>query len=493
MPDSEAAILAVDQGTSSTKGLAIGLDGNVLAHTSVKIGQSHPEPGWVQQEAEEILASVLTVLERLRRELDIPVAGVALANQRESAIAWDRASGRPLHPMLGWQDRRTAARAAELSRSGESEWIRARTGLPLDPMFSALKFEWLLDRVDPDRSRARNGEIALGTVDSFIVHRLTGRHSIEVGNASRTQLLDVEFASWDDELMELFRVPSQALPEVVSSNIALPFTGGFADLSGLSLNAVLGDSHAALYGHGVRCPGAVKATYGTGSSIMGLMANGTPLGTGLARTVAWQLDGTPAHAFEGNILATGATIVWLAQVLETTPAELFDIARDVEPLHGVDLVPAFAGLAAPWWADQAQAIMSGFTLGTNRAVLARAAVDSVVLQIEDVLDAAERATGPISVVLADGGPSSNDWLMQLQADISGRSVRRPRLSELSAFGAARLAADSIGRPIDTSPVDGAADEFRPQLDSSVAERRRCIWRAAVDRALGSRKYTPAAL
>ena len=481
--DSQTAILAVDQGTSCTKGLAIGLDGRVLAQARSEIGQSHPRPGWVQQDAEEILASVLTVLEQLIDGLDVRVAAVALANQRESAIAWDRSSGQPLCPLLGWQDRRTSTRAAELGRAGVSEQIQARTGLPLDPMFSALKFEWLLDRIDPDRSRARHGEILLGTVDSFIVHRLTGRHSIEAGNASRTQLLDVQRMSWDDELLELFRIPPQALPEVVDSNTRLPFARGLRDLSSLNLNAVLGDSHAALYGHGVRHPGAVKATYGTGSSIMGLMADGSSVGVGLARTVAWQLDGSPTHAFEGNILATGATIAWLARVFDTTPGELFEIARDVEVLHGVDLVPAFAGLAAPWWADQAQAILSGFTLGTDRAVVARAAIDSIVLQIDDVLDAAQLASGAIALMLADGGPSRNDWLMQLQADISRRVVRRSRLPELSAFGAARLAADSVGMPIDVQAIEGDMDEFRPQFSPATAQARRALWRAAVERAL----------
>lgn len=480
--EKQPAVLAVDQGTSSTKALAVGLDGTVLAREVVRISCQHPQPGWVEQDAEEIFVSVEAAVSRLLARVPGPVLSLGLSTQRESAIAWDRKTGKPLGPMLGWQDRRTSERAGELQASGDEQWIRARTGLPVDPMFSALKLEWLLDSVDPDRRRARNGEIAVGTVDSFLMHRLTGQHLIEAGNASRTQLLDIDHLGWDEQLLEMFRIPTQTLPEVVCSNMHLPLHRDLPGDHKLTIDGVLGDSHAALYGHGVRAPGQVKATYGTGSSVMGLLANEPFEVSGLARTIAWQLGSSPAYAFEGNILATGATLLWMGGILGLEPGELTDLAREVETLHGVNLVPAFAGLAAPWWSERAQATLSGFTLGTSRAVLARAAVDAVVLQVEDVLGAAEDAGAPVAVVLADGGPSANDWLMQLQADLSTRTVRRSIVPELSAFGAASLAADSVDAPIVVDPA-ARHEEFLPELDIAMSSARRHSWQAAVARVL----------
>lgn len=483
----QPTIIAVDQGTSATKALAVGPDGAVLAREVVPVSCAHPRPGWVEQDADELLDSVLTVVTRLLARIGVPVASLALSTQRESAIVWDRRSGRVLGPVLGWQDRRTGTRARELRSAGESAWVQARTGLPLDPMFSALKFEWLLDRTDPDRRRARTGEVALGTVDSFLLHHLTGRHRIEAGNASRTQLLDIDRLVWDPELLELFRVPAAALPEIVSSDAHLPLRAGVFGGHALSIDAVLGDSHAALYGHGVRAPGQVKVTYGSGSSIMGLIStspsDSVAQPSGLATTLAWKRAGSPAYAFEGNILATGATLAWLGQILDLTPAALIELAGGVQPLHGINLVPAFAGLAAPWWSERAEAALSGITLGTTRDMLARAAVDSVVLQIEDVLAAAERIGAPVAEILADGGPSANDRLMQLQADLSARVVRRSRIPELSAFGVATLAAEAAGAPIRAPMQTAPADEFVPRLDAGIARARRASWHAAVRRSL----------
>lgn len=433
-------ILAVDQGTSSTKATLFDASGAPVASAAVPLVQSHPSPGWVEQDAVLILGSVREVIARIADEH--AVEAVALSTQRESALVWDRASGQPVGPMLGWQDRRTASRA--VAHAARAARVRAITGLPLDPMFSALKLAWLLDRVDPDRSRSRRGELAVGTVDSWLVTALTGEHRIEAGNASRTQLLDLGTGEWSEELCELFDIPDALLPRVAASDEP---TAELTDLPGRSIHAILGDSHAALFGHGVRRPGAVKATYGTGSSVMGLAADAGDIPDGLVGTLAWRLGDVPQVAFEGNILASGATLAWLSRLLSRPVEELVALARDVPSTHGVTLVPAMSGLGAPHWDPDARAVLVGFDLGTEPAVLARAAMEAIAHQITDVLDAAATAA-PIESILADGAPAADDFLMQLQADVAGRTVRRPELTGLSARGAAQLAAETIGGSFD---------------------------------------------
>ncbi|MCL2515971.1 MAG: FGGY family carbohydrate kinase [Microbacteriaceae bacterium] len=480
-------VVAIDQGTSSTKGLAVDESGTVVAQAGAALGQSNPQPGWVEQDPRRLLAGVEQVLDRLCADAGAPVAAVALSTQRESTLTWDTRTGEPLSPVIGWQDRRTAAAAARFA-AADAARIRALSGLPLDPMFSALKIAWILDEVDPDRSRARRGEITVGTVDAWLARRLTGERRIERGNASRTQLLDVATGEWSPELLDAFDVPAAALPRLVASD-APAALGGAGRASLGPLTAVMGDSHAALFGHGVRRPGAVKATYGTGSSIMGLST--TPAASaGLAHTIAWEADGRIARAFEGNILSTGATLVWLAELLGVSPAEIAVLAQDAADDGGIDLVPAFAGLGAPWWDPRAVGVIAGLTLGTSRTQLARAALESIVLQIEDVLAAADAALGGagIGTIHVDGGPSSNDWLMQRQADLSGRAVVRPARAALSALGAAWLAGSACGiwSP-DTAPWAGSAEgapksAFTPLLAPEARAARRARWACALERA-----------
>ncbi len=480
MPAPEV-VIAVDQGTSSTKAVAVDVSGRALAEASVPIGQAHPRPGWVEQDGEEIAGSVLTALRKVSEKLDADtstVAAIGLSTQRESALVWDRATGRPLGPMLGWQDRRTTDRARALAAEpGAAERISRSTGLPLDPMFSALKLAWLLDEVDPDRVRSRAGELAVGTVDSWLVARLTGEHRIELGNASRTQLLDVETGQWDEDLLVLFGIPQQVLPRLAASDEPTQSVAA-QGVPAVPVAGILGDSHAALYGHGVRVPGAVKVTLGTGSSVMGL--GDVPTGA-LARTIAWA---TPQRvlAFEGNILSAGSTLVWLAALLGLDTGDLVELGLDAAAGDGspVDLVPAVAGLGAPWWDTRAQAVISGFDLGTDRAALARAAVDSIPLQVEDVLAAADAATGSrIDTLHLDGGPAANDRLVQRLADLTGRTVVRPAAAGLSALGAASLAGTAVGlwQRLETGPVT----TFTPALDVGRAEDRRRRWREAVAR------------
>lgn len=483
-------VVAVDQGTGSTKAIALDSAGAMVASAAVPVGQTHPRPGWVEQSGTDIAASVDTALARIGMTLDQltedgarKVAAVGLSTQRESAVLWDRLTGEPLGPVLGWQDRRTRDRAQQLMDDGRGDQVAAITGLPIDPMFSALKFEWLLDAVDPSRERSKSGRVAAGTIDSWLVYRLTGEHRVEAGNASRTQLLDLDAVAWSDELLSLFNVPRPVLPEVMRSNVpTAPLAGPHPFAPGCTISAVLADSHAALFAHGATSPGDVKVTYGTGSSIMGLSSSrGIP--AGLVRTLAWH-TGEPEYAFEGNILSTGATLMWLADFLGVSPGEVAVLAERAPSDHGVELVPAFAGLGAPWWDEHAQGIITGLTLGTDRAAVARAAVESIVLQIEDVLDAVEtddRLT--VRRVFADGGPTMNPWLMELQADLSQRQILRSDVAELSALGAAHLAGVGAGlwSNDDLDGLPRSRTTFRPGIPPQAAVERRRSWLDAVAR------------
>jgi len=445
-------VLAIDQGTSSTKCVLVDRSGAIVREASAPVPIRYPRPGWVEQDAGEILGSVLTAAAECLNGVDRKaVTAVGLSTQRESAVVWDRRTGRPAGPVLGWQDQRTRAYCESLR--GLAGPIRKISGLPLDPMFSAAKLRWLLDRAPG---------AAVGTVDSWLVHALTGSHQIEVGNASRTQLLDVRAGAWSPELLDIFGIPASALPVITPSAGELGVIserGGV--LEGLPIAAVLGDSHAALYAHGPSAEGGVKATYGTGSSVMRL---GSVAGEALCLTVAWN----DRLAMEGNIRSSGSTVAWLAEVLGVTPARIGQMALDASS-DGVHLVPAFGGLAAPWWDDNAVGLISGLTLGTRPAQLARAAVESIAHQVADVVD----AMGPAAAVLADGGATGNDVLMQIQADLLGLPVKRARTANLSALGAAFLASGAPAPPL-------SYDEFRPQPGDPATLRS--AWRAAVARA-----------
>jgi glycerol kinase len=479
-------ILAIDQGTSSTKGVLLDLGLAVRAAVSVPVNLDSPQPGWVEQDPTEIwqsaLAAALELLEAAAAE-SCAVQGIAITNQRESALAWDAVTGEPLSAMLGWQDRRTASSIDGFSAATQVR-IREITGLPLDPMFSALKFAWILDQIDPDRSRSRAGEIALGTVDSWLVYNLTGQHVIEVGNASRTQLLKVATGDWSTELLETFNIPAAALPAVVGSDFRAEVTLE-GSLKGLEILGILADSHAALYAHHASDGASVKATFGTGSSIMALGVSAANEGRGLVRTIAWgksQVSSKIADiqiqpALEGNILSSGSTLIWLGKLLGRTPNELDQLARTATSQE-VNLVPAFGGLGAPWWDPNAQAIIDGMSLATGAAELALAGFEAIALQIEDVLAAVESETGAkLLSVNVDGGPTSNDWLMQLQANLSQRTVVKNQIAELSAVGVAVFAAQAAGL-LDTVPASNSIS-FTPQISADRVAARQATWHSAV--------------
>ncbi|WP_216589621.1 FGGY family carbohydrate kinase [Streptomyces brasiliscabiei] len=479
-------LVAVDQGTSATKALLIDGAGSVVGSASVPIGAAHPHPGWVEQSAEEIWRSVTRAVEVCLAGRDgTQVAGIGVSSQRESCLLWERSSGRPLGPVLGWQDRRTAPACAVLLAEGVGPFVRTTTGLPLDPMFTALKARWLLDTYDPDRTRSLRGELCLGTVDSWLLWKLSGHtdHLIEIGNASRSQLLDLRTRHWDERLLDIFGVPREVLPRIMASTGPFPAVRGLSAVpDGTPVGAVLGDSHAALFGHGVRAPGTVKVTYGTGSSVMGLVDTPTQAEDSLlCLTIAWD-DGTPAYALEGNIRSSGATLRWLAGLFGTDEADL--AARAAPDAAGVHLVPAFGGLGAPWWDNEATGLVCGLTFAAGLPELARAALESIAFQVEDVVAGLDAPGAPVTTLLADGGPTGNATLMQLQADISGRTLHRPRARAMSALGAAHLAGRSLGllSKEDLSAATGAADLYHPQWSPARRAHRLSAWHEAVSRA-----------
>jgi glycerol kinase len=470
-------VLAIDQGTSATKAALVDAAGAIVAQAAAPLALATPRPGWVEQDAREIWASVRAAVAACLDGRDpARVAAVGLSNQRETLVLWDRATGEPRGPALSWQDQRTVADAGGLA--GHAGEIRALSGLPLDPMFSALKAAWLLDAHGRD-------DVRLGTVDSWLLSRFGGEHVIEAGNASRTQLLDVRAREWSPRLLELFAVPRAALPEIVASTGPFPAVRGLPPLrDGTPVCAVMGDSHAALFAHAGWHRGRVKATYGTGSSIMAIAGAEAWEPGPLCLTIGWEDERGVAHAVEGNIRSTGATLVWLGRLFGLDAATVAERAAPAS--DGVHIVPAFGGLGAPWWDDGAAGLISGLTFASGLPQLARAALESIAFQVEDVVAAIEAAEGSVETLLADGGPTANPVLMQLQADTSGRTVARANAPELSALGAAHLAGRVAGvwSHDDLEALARPWTDFRPAEDARSRRARVRAWHDAVARARG---------
>jgi glycerol kinase len=360
--------------------------------------------------------------------------------------------------------------------------VRTRSGLPIEPMFSAAKAKWLLDQLDPDRVRVRGGSIVIGTVDAFLMSRFTSEPVIEAGNASRTQLLDTRKMAWDQDLLELFGVPVQALPRIVSSIGPFPKIRDLAPLpDGIPVCAVMGDSHAALFAHGAFTPGAVKATFGTGSSVMGLVDKPDALDPGLCLTIAWALD-RPFFAAEGNIRAAGSTLRWVAEIFGIPVDELARLAAGATS-DGIMLVPGFNGLGAPWWDDAAVGLLIGLKLDSSRAGIACAAFESIPHQVADVVDAVDRSVGRVRELHADGGSTRNDMLMQLVADLTGCTIKRSHAAELSALGAAHLAGHAAGiwSFEQLRALPRRHDRFVPAMPPSQREIERALWARAISR------------
>ncbi len=482
----DGLILAIDQGTSSTKSMLVDPRGTILSSSSVPLAQSHPQPGWVEQDAQEIWSGVQACVRAcVQDEHAARVVAVALSVQRETVVLWDRRTGIPVAPALSWQDQRTASRATELEASGVAEQVLATTGLPLDPMFSALKVSWLLDQHDPDRSQTSSGEWCVGTIDAWLLSHFTDAATpvTEVGNASRTQLLDIDTADWDDAMLDVFGVPRASLPTVVPSVGPFPAVRGLAPVAdGTPVLAVMADSHAALFAHAGWRPGVVKATYGTGSSVMALGPRASAT-SGVCSTVAWQVDEV-AHALEANIRSTGRTLTWLADLLGVDADVLFDEAASASS-EGVTLVPAFGGLGAPWWDREAVPVLSGFSLGTGRTQVARAALESIAFQVDDAVTAFAEAGGPLAELACDGGMTRSHALMQLQADISGLPVRVSATANLSALGVAHLAGLQLGwwtwSELESETGTAAVP---PRIDAEDRARLRSTWAGELARSRG---------
>lgn len=483
--------LALDQGTSSSRALLFDAHGAIRGLARRELAVAYPRPGWVEQDASAIWTTQREAAEAVLADAGIgprEVAAVGLANQRETTVVWERASGNPIAPAIVWQDRRTAEACRGLSARGATDVVRAKTGLRLDPYFSATKIAWILDHVDGARERAARGELAFGTVDCWLVWQLTqGRvHATDVTNAARTLLFNVDARAWDDELLDWFGVPRALLPEVrpSSGHIDTVALGG----GGIDLAGVAGDQPAALLGQHCRRAGEVKNTYGTGAFVVMHAGSDRRDAEGLITGPVCSLRGEPpAWGLEGSIFVAGALVQWLRDGLGIIKqsADIEALAREVPDAGGVVIVPAFAGLGAPFWDPTARGTILGLTRGTTAAHLARAALEAIALRTRDVVDAMRAAVGaPIRTLRVDGGAAGNDLLLQLQADLLGAVIERPRTVETTAMGAAMLAAAGSGA-LDGAALDGwwqPDARFEPALDEDARSQRYRQWQRACARA-----------
>jgi glycerol kinase len=484
-------ILALDQGTTNTKAVLVDSAGKVVFRSSVAMRVATTSAGYVEQDASEIWRASCKVIQSCREKAGgDAIAAIGITNQRETVVLWDRRTGEPIAPAVVWQCRRSAERCAQLVREGKEPLIQSHTGLRVDPLSSASKVEWLLDHTDGLRARAEAGEVCLGTVDSWLIYKLTGRavHATDASNASRTQLFNLVEGQWDEEMLRLFRIPAAMLPSVVASSGIIGETAAVDGIpGGIPIASAIGDSHAALVGHGVFSPGPVKATYGTGSSLMTLCTDAGVADGTLARTVAWARDGKLQYALEGNITMTGASVQWVGDFLQSnTPVKsALTLAASVSDSDGVYLVPAMNGLGAPYWDSEARGAIFGLTRTSTTAHLAHAAIDAIAHQVADVFEEMQRRQpGMASALYADGGASENSDLMQLQADLLGQPVLRSRCPELSALGAAWLAGLGVGTWSSFAELAAMAPErdvFEPVLDAKTRENVRQGWRFAVEK------------
>ena len=486
-------ILAIDQGTTNTKALLVDDAGQVIARASRPLKQTYPHPAWVEQDPLEIWDSVREVIEGCLAEAGpARLAAIAVSNQRESVTAWDRRTGRPLGPVIVWQCRRTADFCETLRARGLQELLEKRTGLTIDPLFSATKMRWLLDHIEDGQARAETGEICLGTMDTWVLWNLTGgaAYATDLTNASRTQLLDIRELEWTGELLDIFGVPRSALPEVKPSSGIYGTSAALGSLpAGIPVAAMIGDSHAALFGQAGFQPGSVKATYGTGSSLMTPVASPVASKHGLSTTIAWALDRKQVtYALEGNISFTGGAVQWLGELLSLPDASqgVADLSIQVEQSDGVYLVPAFAGLGAPYWNDAARALITGVTRSTTAAHVARATVEAVAYQVRDVLDIMRAESGyDLQTLLADGGATRNSMLMQFQADIAGLPVLRNLSTDVSPLGAAYLAGLAVGiwgSLDEIAQLPRSCDRFSPSMPGPARDALYTGWKKAVARA-----------
>jgi glycerol kinase len=485
------AVLAVDQGTTGSTALVVGADGRLLGRGYREFTQHFPAPGEVEHDSEELLRVTVEAAREAIRQAGVVPAALGITNQRETVCVWERDTGRPLHRAIVWQDRRTAARCAQLAKQRNAALVRERTGLRLDPYFSATKIEWLLAHVPGLRRRAEAGEVVFGTVDAWLLFRLTNGKvfATDHTNASRTMLYDIGRRVWDDDLLALFGVPRRALPEVRSSSGVFGVCEAEHFGSEMPIAGIAGDQQAALFGQGCWEAGQAKNTYGTGAFLLlNTGARRVPSKRGLLTTLACGPRGEPVFALEGSVFIAGAAIQWLRDGLKIIAhaGESEHLAGDVPDTGGVYFVPAFVGLGAPHWEPNARGTIVGLSRGTRRAHLARAALEAMAFSTKDVLDAMlADAKLRLAALQVDGGAAANDWLMQFQADLLGVPVARPDLVETTALGAAGLAGLGAGvwKSGEEFLAGRAFTRFVPGDEARAVRAREGEWRRAVDTAL----------
>ena len=498
---------AIDQGTTGTRFMVFDHAGQVIANAYEKHEQIYPEPGWVEHDPMEIWENTKTVVTRALQEADLDasqLAGLGITNQRETTLIWDVETGRPIFNALVWQDRRTTDRVEEIQEAGKVEEIREKTGLECDAYFSATKAEWLLDNADPVklerirpqdvRQRAEDGQLRMGTIDTWLIYKLTGQHITDVTNASRTMLYNIREMEWDDELLDEFNVPSELLAEVRPSSDDEYY--GYTDADGflgaeVPVAGALGDQQAALFGQTCFDEGDAKNTYGTGSFfLMNTGENPVKSDNGLLTTVGFQRSGEPVqYALEGSIFITGAAIEWLEDVdLIENAVETAELARSVDSTDGVYMVPAFTGLGAPHWDGRARGTLVGMTRGTKKEHIVRATLESIAYQTRDIAEAMEADSGiEMSRLQVDGGAVKNNFLCQLQSDVIGTDIARPEVDETTALGSAYAAGLAVGywESIDELRQNWQVDrQFSAEMSSQKADKMYSRWDDAVDAASG---------
>jgi glycerol kinase len=489
-------VLALDQGTTSSRALLFNSQGTIVGAASREYMQYYPASGWVEHDPEEIWTSQLDMARKVLAQARVPaaeVAAIGITNQRETTVLWDRASGEPLYRALVWQDRRTAALCADLRAEGMGSYVQRQTGLVIDPYFSATKLHWLLEQVPGARLRAERGELAFGTIDTFLLWRLTGGrlHITDVSNASRTMLFNIHALDWDEPLLHRLRIPRAVLPEVRSSSEIYGETDPAVFGRAIPLGGVAGDQQAATFGQMCWEAGLAKNTYGTGCFLL-LNTGERPIGSAhnLLTTVAWRRGSRTTYALEGSVFIGGSVVKWLRDGLHLLQhaADVEDLARSVPDSGGVTFVPAFVGLGAPYWDSEARGLITGLTQDSTAGHLARAALEAICFQSCDVARSmAADGDTPLTRLRVDGGASVNNLLMQVQADLLGIPVERPAISETTALGAAYLAglAAGVWKDLEELAHHRRVERvFEPQISADERESRYARWRRAVERARG---------
>ncbi len=488
-------ILSFDQGTTSSRAIVFDKKGAIISVAQKEFEQIFPQPGWVEHDANEIWSTQLGVAAEAVTKAGLSVkdiAAIGITNQRETTVVWDRSTGQPVHNAIVWQDRRTAAFCDELKASGTDKLIQQKTGLVVDAYFSATKLRWILDNVPGARDKANKGALCFGTIDSWLLWKLTNGqvHATDVSNASRTMLFNIHSLQWDEELLQIMNIPAGILPEVRSSSEVYGYTQNILTAHNIPIAGIAGDQQAALFGQMCTQPGMVKNTYGTGCfMLMNTGEKAVPSANNLLTTVAWKVNGVTHYALEGSVFIAGAVVQWLRDGLQIirNSAEVETLAAEVEDSGGVYVVPAFAGLGAPYWNQHARGTIVGITRGTGRAHIARAALDSIAYQTMDVLKAMEADAGiAIKELRVDGGATANNLLMQFQSDLLNTKVIRPTIIETTALGAAYLAGLAVGywsSLEDISRQWQMERSFSPLMEKEQRTALSAEWKRAVNAAV----------